>query len=355
MKKEFTERDLHNSIRSLYLNKPFYGYVLNKVRRRLETTIPYAACVLPAKLLLVVNPVMFKDFTELERKVVLEHEVLHLALLHYERFKIIEKDIDMVQRDIFNISADCAINQYIDNLPEDTITLEYVRELASDVKLKEKQNWEYYYKALMKSKKIKKALKEQKKLRELLDKINEQFQRSYKDMDSQAKNKMKRLLSKAKKIQKKFNREHGVNPGDSFVDILPDYDGVVHKSIWEKLIDKSVGEEITAEKYYCFGRPSRRVDGSFYYTRKEQISSSVYIGIDTSGSISDKDLEMFLGYIEKGMKKFNTDVILIAADTQVNEVYRYRSGAKLKNVKLTGRGGTDMRVKIGRASCRERV
>ena len=343
MKTEYTERDLHDSIRSLYLNKPFYGYVLNKVTRRLEE-MEYSAAVLPAEMVLLVNPIMFIKFNDLERKAVLEHEVLHLAFLHYDRFKILEKDIDDTRVKIFNVAADCAINQLIENLPKGGITLEYVREMADDIHLKEKQSVEYYYKALLKSEQIKKALKENEEFKKLVDKISKQFKKGYENMDSKAKSEFKRVLSKAKKIQAKHERTQGIDPGEGFSDLLPEYLGVIHKNIWEQLLDHVIGDERTANKYYCFGRPSRRVSNSFYYTRREQISSTVYVGIDSSMSILDKELNKFTGYVEKGMKKFNVEVIMIVADTKVRDVIKLKVGQKLSGIKIKGRGGTDMRV-----------
>jgi predicted metal-dependent peptidase len=64
---------------------------------------------------------------------------------------------------------------------------------------------------------------------------------------------------------------------------------------------------------------------------------NMLVGIDTSGSISDKHLEMFASEIWF-IKRCGADVTVAECDTQINRVYPF----KREILSVVGRGGTDM-------------
>lgn len=70
-----------------------------------------------------------------------------------------------------------------------------------------------------------------------------------------------------------------------------------------------------------------------------KLSKKILITVDTSGSVSQEDLSMFFGQIEKLVKNYS-DMTLIQWDTQVHSTEIYTKGA-WKRIDIKGRGGTD--------------
>ena len=336
----FTFKDLGEHIKSLYLNKPYYGYTLSKMSRLLTPKTKTAA-VQPTNMCLLVNPFFFEKLTKEERLAVLEHEVLHIGFFHYERYKVIELEDDKFKSDTWNVAADCAINQLIQNMPEGCITLEYVQKYTDET-LTPKDTAEAYYKVLVNNQAYKKNYEENEELQNKIEEIKAPFDETFQDVSSASKSLFKRILRDAKKLQKKHEKKHGTESGWSLFDALPNYDGPIQKDIWKKLVDKAFGDEPVAKKDYVYGRPSRRNSGSMWYTKHCVESRSVYFGIDTSASIRDEDLDLMLGYAKKGMKRNNCTLTVIQCDTRITDVTKIKKASQLNKVKIYGRGGTDM-------------
>lgn len=352
--KTFGWNDLNEVIKSLYLDEPFFGYVLNKLSRRVTTGIPTAA-ISGEEMELLVNPEFMSGFDLVGQKCVLKHEVLHAALGHWERFKLLGDSRVHVAA---NVAADAAINQLIpgfDKLKGGFISLDTIRRLPGCEGAKEKETMEYYYGLLM-------------SLRDLLQGGGErdgegdesQGGRGGKPLDKDIKEghefsegnsakkngpsgkTLKRVFKEAKEAQKRYEKKMGTEPGKGLSSVLPSYDDPVEKSIWEKLIDRTLGEDRVAEKEFRFGQPSRRMEGSFWKSVHELRSQKVYIGVDTSASIENRELTKFMGYISKGLKMTGAEATLIFCDTEIAEVKKVRSLPKNKEISVPGRGGTNL-------------
>jgi predicted metal-dependent peptidase len=84
---------------------------------------------------------------------------------------------------------------------------------------------------------------------------------------------------------------------------------------------------------------SRRNRRSLPLPGIRKMSKKIVVTVDTSGSVSDYDIKMFFGQIEKIVKDFS-QMTLIQWDTIVQGVELYKKGA-WKKIKVKGRGGTD--------------
>ena len=71
----------------------------------------------------------------------------------------------------------------------------------------------------------------------------------------------------------------------------------------------------------------------------KRLANKVILSMDTSMSISNKDIEKFFYQIEKIVKDFS-NLIIIEWDTKVQRHYTYHKG-DWKKIEVTGRGGTD--------------
>lgn len=70
-------------------------------------------------------------------------------------------------------------------------------------------------------------------------------------------------------------------------------------------------------------------------------AGDIVVGIDTSGSVSTKELEHFLGELKAIADEHRPDsVTVITCDSKVRTVRRYEEGDDIESVELGGRGGT---------------
>lgn len=370
----FTVTDLEQRIRDLFVFKPFFGYTLGKIDRKLDVRLPAPAALTIETLEIIINPVLFSQFSQKGQVAILEHEVLHFAFKHPQRFRnfyervISAGDNALAKR--LNIAMDAAINQLIPNIPDGCITLDSIREIVAYIfkhkpeayngtlpTVEEKKSSEYYF--------------------HLINHVVEDdgsggngegdedgeggmpgdgnpFSSSYNEMDQHKhlfggknnemnRKEIDRIIDGAKEHQRSHDRKAGVGAGQSILDMLPTDVPVVHDKIWRKLVEKQFGETPNPQKESRWGRPSRRKEGSNYYDKRLLISNTVYVGLDTSASVSNTEIAEYLGYINRAMKKYGTEVVLIQCDTQVDSVKRLRRiSTRDVGLAIHGRGGTNL-------------
>lgn len=121
---------------------------------------------------------------------------------------------------------------------------------------------------------------------------------------------------------------------------------------------RQVISNVSGRRNHSYQRPSRRQDAIRAVDEtivlpglKGSEPPRVAVIVDTSGSVSSKDLNVALGEIHGitravGMKE---PVAVIACDAQAYPVQYVRSATSIKNLELTGGGGTDLRHGINAA------
>jgi predicted metal-dependent peptidase len=132
--------ELSRCIIELLVKEPFFGHLLAGVMRSVSDSTPTAAVALgPSGVELRINPTFFlKELTRKpERIAVVKHECLHLLFKHLFRFD--------ERRDprLFNIAADIVVNQFVRpwKLPDSAVTLETFPDLG----LLPDQTADWYY------------------------------------------------------------------------------------------------------------------------------------------------------------------------------------------------------------------
>jgi len=112
---------------------------------------------------------------------------------------------------------------------------------------------------------------------------------------------------------------------------------------------------IAGRRDYSFMRPSRRQEamriiGSSVLlpSLRQPAPPKVSVVLDTSGSISDLDLRMYLGEIAGIIKAvgFVGGVQVIACDAEAQPPQMFKNANRLNEIELIGGGGTDMRKGI---------
>ena len=318
----------------LMLKEPFYGLFLIGLNKELRTDIQ-TACVTPDKInvKLCVNPEFWSSLDEKTKLAVLKHELLHIVFFHLENFERFEN------KKLSNIAADLEINQYIEAeyKGDSWDGLEYDQGMFKDLKLLPKQGTKYYYDAI-----------EQEihtnpdgEIAQFVNDIERDWHDLWEAMEgmSEAERKLiqKQIDHQLKEIASEMQKKNrGLIPSEleSYIQGLFE--------IKEPVLDwKAYLRRFSSQSLKVFTKKTRRKPNKRFYGNpalKIKQRKNTLVAIDTSGSVSDKELIEFFNEIYH-IYKSGTDVTVIECDAQIQRIYEYKG--KLEDLSVKGRGGTD--------------
>lgn len=109
--------EIERAFKRLLVKSPFYGLFCLSLPKEITTRVP-TLCVMKDGIScrLCINPEFWKNYTDDEQISLLEHELSHIALQH------MFLSSSFSDPKLFNVSADCEVNSYIENLPKDAMT-----------------------------------------------------------------------------------------------------------------------------------------------------------------------------------------------------------------------------------------
>jgi len=322
--------------KTLMLKEPFYGLFLISLNKELSKSIP-TACVTPENIntKLVVNPDFWETLDEKTKMGVLKHELLHIAFFHLNNFD------RFPDKKLYNVAADLEINQYIgDEMKGETWDgLEIDKEPFAPLNLKPKQGTEYYYKALQEE--IEKnpngdiadlVASLDGNIHELWEAMGELGEAERNLIAKQVDYQLKEI---AEELEKR-SRDRGLIPAE-----MKDYIDSLFE-IQEPVIDwASYLRRFNSMSTMTYTKKTRRKYNKRFPSNpalKIKPKKHVLVGIDTSGSVSDKDILEFFNEINH-MYKTGITITIAEGDAAVHNVYEYEG--KVPET-VTGRGGTDM-------------
>lgn len=116
---------------------------------------------------------------------------------------------------------------------------------------------------------------------------------------------------------------------------------------WKKLLRKYLIAATSTDS--SFSRPDKRMyhQSAIYpgqVDNEENTVKGIKVCIDTSGSISDEDIEYFCGQVYDLTKQFKIEAELVYWDTSVQSTGEFEGYKEFERVNLIGRGGTDPSV-----------
>jgi predicted metal-dependent peptidase len=332
---------------------------------------------------LMIHPRFFKMNIN-QRVAVLKHEIFHIVSLHTLRVTIDEYAQNKM---LYNTCMDLEVNQLLDNLPSTAVTIDSINK-AFKTKLEYKKKFEEYYYQLKKNSPKKKVMigmncptcggtgkdpndqdgkgKGQDKkqgnsgggdgeennqgkpcptcgggsalkgfdIHPYLEKLSE----NKKNGNSQFNKMIDKARELASQAKEDTIRSRGLIGSDleEYLEKLFDVDPFIKLRNFIGRIP-SVNKEIT---YYRIDRRTRLMP-----SYKRQFKEKILVGIDTSGSIGNKEIILFLSHIEKIIRQYNNSAELSIAfcDAEIQTIIENYKGAKkdILNKKLKlGRGGT---------------
>lgn len=113
---------------------------------------------------------------------------------------------------------------------------------------------------------------------------------------------------------------------------------------WERIFHRYVGQALSKDDY-SFAKPNRRYIGQDLYIPdlRSPAIGNIIVAIDTSGSITDRQLEQFHAELSK-LSHLVEEITIITCDMRVHEVVKITKMEDFfKKVKFLGRGGTDFK------------
>lgn len=117
------------------------------------------------------------------------------------------------------------------------------------------------------------------------------------------------------------------------------------KISWRHLLYKYVTQEIPHD--YTYSRPHRRSESvGFYMPSVVKECVELVVAVDTSGSIGQREYDIFISELVAIVKSFaNIKITILSCDTQIHDIIELTNGnlEKICNLKLRGYGGTDFR------------
>lgn len=327
--KETTE-----AISALLVQHPFFASLLLDLMNVVETdTLPSGNQLNVAATdghSLWINPKAFAKFTVPERIGVLAHEVMHVILQHPHRGYLysmlgVGPDLNKFSHKKFNHAADYIINAYLTSqgfkLPLGSLQNSQVtgNDILDEVYLKLPDEEEK-------------------------DDGWDQHEQGSSDAEEQPnKPQVQAAVKKAQEIAKM----QGKDPGG----LKRLIDSICEPQIpWHEYLRKAITTTTRGRDNYTWARPNRRrlaMPPHIYWPgRSGQKGPHIAVEIDTSGSISDREISVFMGELSGILTDMQPEMVhVMCVDSElcgevmeiddVNDLSRIREGIK-------GGGGTDM-------------
>jgi predicted metal-dependent peptidase len=315
--------------RNLMISKPFYGLFLSTLNKTITDKIPTAGVGKNGiNTQLYVNPKFWSELNDVQKEGLLLHEILHICFDHItQRSKYLDKDF-------YNIAADCYINQIIgkENLPEGGVDLNTLNQ-KHGLNMKPNEGSDYYYDELMR---LPRDKQEQIKSSYGAGNMHMTWEEFDKLSDAEKKLIRKQVEYQLKEAARNI-KNRGTIPGElsSLLDAILNPDPP--KFDWKSYLRRFAG----ASNKIFTKKLRRKINKRFPDMPGLKIKQKkhILVAIDTSGSVSDEELKEFMNEIHH-IWKTGTQVTLAHCDAYLHKVEEFK-GLNRWEGKVFGRGGTE--------------
>ena len=330
------QQSLSKISKELMLKEPYYGFFLIMLNKMWRKDLPTAGVSKNGiNYQLAINEEFWTSLSEKHQMGLLKHELLHIAFGHLVSFGSFRN------KKLANVAMDMEINQYIDPeyLPTGGIDINNYEDLNLDIKA----GCRYYYDKLqqLKDEKDKNGTCGNEEMDKLLDNIDNgdvpdhSTWEEFDDLSEAEKKLIEKQLQKVLSDAKEQTiKKRGNVPGEiEGVIIIEEI--VKPKFDWRSYVRRFSG---TSTK--VFTKKIRRKENRRYDENpglKIKMKQHMLLAIDTSGSVSDTELNEFMNEIHH-IYKAGVDITIVQCDTSINSIEEYKGKNEL-NVK--GRGGTE--------------
>lgn len=311
--------DVGITLRKLLLLDPYYAMFMIGLDKQETTKVPTLAVGLNGiNTVLYINPEFWFKMSQDQKYGVCKHEMMHLCFMHLVTMN------NYPNHKLDNIATDAEINQYINPkyLPSGAITLESVK-THFGVDLPAKEGRDKYYKMLSNKVPEDHDLGDAEHFWEEYEKLSEADK-------AVVQNQIGWLMQHTADELEKINP--GSTPGEisgmiKLIKEPPRFD-------WKKYIRLWVGNSNEVYTKQSRFKPNPFFPGT--PSSKIKLKQNILCAIDTSGSVSDKELVEFMSEIYN-LWKFGHTITMLCVDTKIYDPYIYQGQ---NDIKIMGRGGT---------------
>ena len=327
---------LSKTAKALMLLEPYYGFFLIMLNKTWRQDLPTAGVSKNGiNYQLAINEEFWTSLSEEHQLGLLKHELLHIAFGHLTSFG------SFSDKKLANVAMDMEINQYIDTdwLPKGGIMIEDYEDLNLD----RKAGCRYYYKKLqeLQQEKDKNGTCGNEPMDKLLDDIangdvpDHSTWEEFDDLSEAEKKLIDKQLQKVLSDAKEQTvKKRGSIPGE-IEGVITIEEIVAPKFDWRGYMRRFTGVSTKV-----FTKKIRRKENRKFPESpglKLKMKQHMLLGIDTSGSVSDSELQEFMSEIHH-IYKAGVDVTIIQCDTSINSIEPYKGKNELT---VSGRGGTE--------------
>ena len=304
------------AVTRLVVKHPFFGSICLSVVVKPEDDIP-TMCTDGKTILWSPD---FVDTMDQEETVgVMAHEVLHIVFKHSLRRGSRDPEL-------WNIACDFAINQILVDseftLPEGALIDPQYKDLTAEAiydRLPQDAKEKYGNAVIGEVKDAKK------------DDGNDMSQAEVKQMEADIDAKIMMAATGAKTV--------GKLPA-SIKDLIDEMER--SQVDWRDVMRRFIGGDQPDD--YSFRKPQKKMyhmTGVISPSIEKIGAGDVVVGIDTSGSVSRRELKFFLGEINAISEDIKPrSITVITCDAKIQTVRRYEQGEEIQKIEINGRGGT---------------
>ena len=313
----------------------FYGYFLFQMEKEIKFDISSATSVnfKGAKYVIYFNPIIFLELNIKQMETTIKHEILHILSQHLIRARDLK---DKYSTLAINLAMDVVVNQYLDYLPQYSITLEWINN-KYDLKLEPYKNFEYYLEKIQ----TELDLQEDDENGEEIDSnenVISEFdpEKTHDTWDDSDEIDEKTLRDFTEKFVD--NSKKGITPTyiDTMIKSLKNSKGELP---WNLFLKKLMGT-VEANKKKTITRRNRRQPNRLDLRGELRgHKAEIAVAIDISGSISDEEYKQAIKEVLNIVKNYNQEITIIECDKEIRRAYKVKSVKDVKERIATG-GGT---------------
>lgn len=350
-------RLLEDAIALLLREMPFHGYVLVQVHKRVDRRIRYVGTRLSrGSIELLFNPENFLRLSIDERMAALEHEVMHLILLHPLRR-------GGRKGSIWNVASDVAANQFVTRIPPGSFVVDdfglergLVAERYYDLLAgSEEPLHEVYRRGCSNGRGGGKlsgpgSTQGQEAGRTSGDDSPEGEVRHFAGDEAalhleelhpywgEDSNLADGLLEAVVRevVRDAVRKARGALPGN-IVEIVESL--IRGRTNWRAAMRSFVMRARRVSREASWTRPNRRYPDQPGFQRKARLR--VCVAVDTSGSVGERELALFASEVER-IARYGDEVFVVECDAAIQRVYEFDRLMPPRR-DFVGRRGTDFR------------
>ncbi|WP_027623549.1 VWA-like domain-containing protein [Clostridium lundense] len=318
----------------------FFALFTIQMKRKIDLNIATAigTTVSLSHFILHFNPYILLECNLDEIKALIKHEIYHIMFGHIKRGGEMRKKYSDF---VVNTALDISINQYIQNLPPWSATIENVK-LSFDADFEYEKNAEYYAEQLQKAMEKLKGEKGPEILQGKNSEPYDKYERKHEiskahDIWIQCKDdyNFEELNELTKKTANNCNRGKMPSSLEKALKALNEKPEIS----WAEYLKKVIGTLPVGYKKTITRKDRRQPDRLELRGKLSNHVAKILVAIDISGSVTDEEIKKIMIEIFSIVRNHPCELTLMECDNTIRRVYKVKSIKDIKP-KIETRGGT---------------